>query len=114
VVAAGTKRVTAANGVCSSRPRHLRGAVPAESVTGPVQDDHLAVEPVERPHPEVAVLEQLADGEVAVVGPGHERVDRRGLEDLVRLPCVAVPPAAPIPVGEHRPGPLPEVVADGG
>ena len=50
-----------------------------------VERDHLAVEPVQRPQPEVAVLGQLGEAEVAVVGAVEQRADRRGLEEDVRL-----------------------------
>ena len=50
-----------------------------------VEGDHLAVEPVQRAQPEVAVRGQLGEAEVAVVGAVEQRPDRRGLEEHVVL-----------------------------
>ena len=50
-----------------------------------VERDHLAVEPVQGPEPEVAVLGQLGEAEVAVEGAVEQGADRRGLEEDVRL-----------------------------
>ena len=50
-----------------------------------VEGDHLAVEPVQRAQAEVAVLGQLGEAEVAVVGAVEQGADRRGLEEDVRL-----------------------------
>jgi hypothetical protein len=50
-----------------------------------VDRDHLAVELVEGPQPEVAVLRQLSKAEIALEGAVEQRPDRRGLEENVRL-----------------------------
>ena len=50
-----------------------------------VEGDHLAVEAVDRPQAEVAVLGQLGEAEVALVGALQQRPDRRGLEQHVVL-----------------------------
>ncbi len=56
------------------------------AVETPVEGDHLAVEPVQRPQPKVAMLGQLSEGQVTVVRALEQRPDRRGLEEHVRLP----------------------------
>jgi lipooligosaccharide transport system ATP-binding protein len=63
--------------------RHVAVEVGAEEPA--VKRDHLAVEVVERPQPEVAVRSQLAEAEIAVEGPVEQRPDRRSLEEDVRL-----------------------------
>jgi len=50
-----------------------------------VEGDHLAVETVQRPQPEVAVLGQLGEAEVSVEGTIEQSTDRRGLKEDVRL-----------------------------
>jgi hypothetical protein len=50
-----------------------------------VDRDHLAVEVVQRPQAEVAVLGQLGKAEVALEGAVEQRSDRRGLEEHVWL-----------------------------
>jgi hypothetical protein len=71
----------------SLRPVHLAdGPVDVGPVEASVERDHLPVEPVQRPQPEVAVLGQLGEGEVAVVGALEQRPDRRSLKEHVRLP----------------------------
>ncbi len=57
--------------------RLLDGAVGTQAVAGSAEDEHLAVEPVERAETEVAVPQQFGDGDVPVVDPreqgGHGR-----------------------------------------
>ena len=60
-------------------------AVRVRAQEAPVEREHLAVEPVERPEPEVAVLGELRERQVAVEAPVEQRVERRGLEHEVRL-----------------------------
>ena len=60
-------------------------AVDACGAGDAVDDDQLAVEPVERAQAEVAVLEHLADRHVPVVCAVEQRADRRGLKDDVRV-----------------------------
>ena len=50
-----------------------------------VERDHLPVAGLERAEAEVAVLLELAEGDVAVVGAVEQRVDGGRLEDHVRL-----------------------------
>ncbi len=50
-----------------------------------VQRDHLPVAGLERAEAEIAVLLELAEGDVAVVGAVEQRVDGGRLEDHVRL-----------------------------
>jgi hypothetical protein len=87
-----------------------------------VEGDHLAVQPVQRAEAEVALLSQLGEAEVAVVGAVEQRPDRRRLEEDVRLVSgVQIPPAHRLHVHgpdpalvEHR-GSLPRpTAADGG
>src|SRR5262245_13725147 len=44
-----------------------------------VEGDHLAVDGIEGPEPEIAVSGELGEADVAVVGAVEERLDRRGL-----------------------------------
>jgi len=70
-----------------------------------VVDDHLPVEVVEGPDPEVAVLQQLGDGDGPVVNPVEER---RHSGRLVQGPGprrVVMNPVVTLPVGEHGRGP---------
>jgi hypothetical protein len=50
-----------------------------------VDRDHLTVEAVERPQPEVSVLGQLGKAEIAVEVTVEQRVQRRGLKDDLGL-----------------------------
>ena len=77
--------MTTANGVRSPAPTSVDRAVDVGPVEAAVEGDHLAVEAVQRPEPEVAVLGQLGEGEVAVVGAVEQGADRRGLEEDVGL-----------------------------
>ncbi|HEY1356310.1 MAG TPA: hypothetical protein VGF09_08335 [Solirubrobacterales bacterium] len=51
----------------------------------PLERDHLAVEPVQRAEAELAVLGQLGEAEVALVGALEQGADRRGLEEDVGI-----------------------------
>jgi len=69
-----------------------------------VERDHLPVEPVQRPQPEVAVLGQLGEAEVAVEGAVEQGADRRGLEEHMRLPFgVQIRPAHRLDVQRSDP-----------
>ena len=81
----GSNRVTTANGVRASGGDRVDRAVDVGAEELAVEGDHLAVEPVQRPQPEVAVLGQLGEAEVAVEGAVEQGADRRGLEEDVRL-----------------------------
>ena len=63
----------------------MHGAVDVGAEELAVEGDHLAVEPVQRAQPEVAVLGQLGEAEVAVEGAVEQRPDRRGLEEDVGI-----------------------------
>jgi hypothetical protein len=54
-------------------------------VKAAVEGNHLAFEGVERAEAEVAVLSQLGEGDIAVVGALQQRADPRGLKQHVRL-----------------------------
>ena len=76
-------------------------------VEATVDRDHLAVEPVQRSQPEVAVLGQLGEREVALVSALQQRPDRRGLEQHVRLPLRL---QFPLPQRLHMQRPDPPLV----
>ena len=59
----------------------VHGAIRADLEDPAVEHDHLAVEPVERPQPEVPVLFERAHGDVAPVHPLHQRPGGRDLEE---------------------------------
>ncbi len=63
----------------------LDQAVDVGAVEAAVERDHLAVERVQGPEPEVAVLGELGEGDVAVEGALEQGADRRGLEQHVRI-----------------------------
>ena len=67
----------------------LDRAVDARDERLAIDDDQLAVEQVERAEPEIPVLEQLADRQIAAQLAAQERVKRRGLERLVVVRHVA-------------------------
>ena len=92
--------------------RHLgERSVDRGPVEAAVEGDHLAVEAVQRAEPEVAVLGELGEGEVAVVGAVEQGGDRRGLEEDVRLaPLVQFALAHRL----HVEGPDPSLVEHGG
>ena len=69
-----------------------------------VEGDHLAVEPVQRPQPEVARRRQLGEAEVAVEGTVEQGADRRGLEEDVGL-ALGVQIGAPHRLHMQRPDP---------
>ena len=50
-----------------------------------VERDHLAVAGIEGPEPEVSMLGELLEADVAVVRAVQQRLDRRGLEQQVRI-----------------------------
>ena len=81
----GSNLVTTANGVFASGGDRVDRPVDVGAEELAVEGDHLAVEPVQRPQPEVAVLGQLGEAEVAVEGAVEQGADRRGLEEDVRL-----------------------------
>jgi hypothetical protein len=49
----------------------------------PIDHDQFTVEPVERSEARVAVFQQLANGHVAIERSRQQRLDRRGLKQLV-------------------------------
>ena len=49
----------------------------------PVDHDQLTVEPVQRPEPKVAVLEDFRQCQVTIEGAAQQSFDRRGLKQLV-------------------------------
>lgn len=63
----------------------MDAALDVGPVEATVERDHLAIETVQRAQPEVAVLGQLAEAEVAVVSAVEQGGDGRGLEEDVRL-----------------------------
>ena len=63
----GTNVVITANGVRIAGSASCDPAVGVQLVGDTVQHEQLTVEGIERPEPEVAVREQLADGHLAVV-----------------------------------------------
>jgi hypothetical protein len=66
--------------------RHLpHRAVDVGAVEATVERDHLPIEPVQRAEPEITVLGQLGEGEVAVVGAREQHPDRRSLKEHVSL-----------------------------
>ena len=72
---------TTANGVRSAGSISLIRAVDVGAVEAPVEGDHLAVERIQGAQAEVAVLGQLGEADVAVVGAVEQRADRRSLEE---------------------------------
>ena len=96
--------MTTANGVRSSGADRVDRAVDVGAEELAVEGDHLAVEPVQRPQPEVAVLGQLGEAEVAVEGAVEQGADRRGLEEDVRL-ALGVQVRAPHRLHVQRPDP---------
>ncbi len=81
----GSNQAMAANGVRSVGSTSVDQAVDVGAVEATVERDHLAVERVQRPEPEVAVLGELVEGDVAVERALQQRTDRRGLKEGVRL-----------------------------
>src|SRR6476619_2576481 len=73
------------------------GAATVQLVTDRIQDDHFAVEGVERAEPEVAVPQQLPDGQLAVVHTVEQRAHQAGLK-------YRVTPAG-LPAVDHRDAP---------
>jgi hypothetical protein len=67
-----------------------------------VEGDHLAVEGVQRPEAEVAVLGQLGEADVALIGAVQQSPDRRGLKEDVGL-VLGVELAAPQLLHVQRP-----------
>lgn len=66
--------------------RHLLDRpVDVGAVEASVEGDHLAVERVEGSQAEVAVLAELPEAHLTVVGAVQQRVDRGGLEHDMRL-----------------------------
>jgi hypothetical protein len=63
----------------------VHGAVLRGTVENPVGEHELAVERVERAEPQVTAAAELGDGHVTVVGAVKQSLDRRDLEQLVRL-----------------------------
>ena len=59
------------------------GSVRAQPVANAVEDDHLAIEVVEGAQAEVAVTQDVGDGDVAVVDAFEQGADRRELIHLV-------------------------------
>ena len=84
-------------------PDRVHVPVDVGPVEAAVEGDHLAVEPVQRAEPEVAVLGQLGEAEVAVVGAVEQGADRRGLEEDVRL-ALGVQVLPPQRLDVQRPG----------
>ena len=76
-------------------------------------DDHLAVEVIERADAEVAVLQQLGDGDGSVVNAVEERRHRRRLVQGVRLRRIVVDPVLTFPMGQHRRRPAAEPLVRG-
>ena len=62
-----------------------RAAVAAQLIADSVEHQHFAVEAVEGAQAEVAVPQQLPDGDVAVVDAVEQRAHRRGLVDLAAM-----------------------------
>ena len=65
----------------SAPPRDRDGAVDVGAEELAVASDHLAVEPVQRPQAEVAVLGQLGEAGSPLEGAVEQGPDRRGLEE---------------------------------
>ena len=73
---------TTANGVFVSAGTG-DAAVHAGDEKVSAQGDHFAVESLERADPEVALARQLGEGEIALIRPVEQRVERRGLKNRV-------------------------------
>ena len=66
--------------------RHLvHGTFVVRPIEAPVQCDHLPVQVVQRPQPQVAALGELGERDVTLVAALQQGADRRGLEEHVML-----------------------------
>ena len=100
----GSNLVTTANGVrscaaigCTTPSTSARKNSPSSAIISPSSR-------VQRAQAEVAVLGQLGEAEVAVVGAVEQRADRRGLEEDVRV-ALGVQVGPPHRLDVQRPDP---------